>query len=648
MDYRKEIDGLRAIAVIPVIFFHASFESFSGGFVGVDVFFVISGYLITTIILSEKQKGTFSIVNFYERRARRILPALFFVMFVSLPLAWILLVPSDLKDFSQSLISVSFFYSNILFWMESGYFDAAAEMKPLLHTWSLAVEEQYYVLFPLFLTLVWHYRKRWIFGAIIVLGFFSLLLAQWGAYNYPSATFYLLPTRAWELMAGAATAFYLLYGKSNEELIERNSFISELLGILGLSLIFLSIFLFDYTIPFPSLYAFIPILGVIFIILFSSQKTITGRVLGSRFLVGIGLISYSLYLWHQPLFVFVKHYNFGHPSNFVYSLLIILTFIFSYFSWRFVEKPFRAKNVISRKQVFAFSVFGSIIFIVAGVLGHITDGFYKQKISSKDRELLKTAISSPKREECHTRGDNYRKPKDACVYFDNNANWAVFGDSHTVELSYALAEYLKGFNSIKHYSFSGCRPAFLNESLSTNCAQWTDEAVRFIANDVDIKTVVVSYRINAALFGGHESTYPVLPNENTNDQRIKIWKSYKDTINYLLNAGKNVIVVLQAPELRASIERLILREHYLDEKIVGVSKLWWDKRNAYVMDRIHEVPKRAHIIDPTEIFCGNEVCFASSKEISYYFDDDHMSVEGAKLVAKEIVNYVNSLEDSGL
>ena len=162
MNYRREIDGLRALAVLPVILFHAGFQTFSGGFVGVDVFFVISGYLITTIILTEKQAGTFTLINFYERRARRILPALFAVMLVCLPFAWIWLLPQDMKNFSDSLVAVSGFASNILFWRTSGYFEPAAELKPLLHTWSLAVEEQYYVFFPLFLMLTWHLGKRWI------------------------------------------------------------------------------------------------------------------------------------------------------------------------------------------------------------------------------------------------------------------------------------------------------------------------------------------------------------------------------------------------------------------------------------------------------------------------------------------------------
>ena len=183
MKYRKEIDGLRAIAVLPVILFHAGFTTFSGGFVGVDIFFVISGYLITTIIVDEMDKGSFSLLNFYERRARRILPALFFVMLCTLPFAWFWMLPQDLKSFSQSLVAVSAFGSNVLFYLTSGYFDTASELKPLLHTWSLAVEEQFYVLFPLFLMLAWKLGKKWIITLLALVAIVSVLASQWGSTN---------------------------------------------------------------------------------------------------------------------------------------------------------------------------------------------------------------------------------------------------------------------------------------------------------------------------------------------------------------------------------------------------------------------------------------------------------------------------------
>ncbi len=207
MKYRAEIDGLRALAVLPVILFHAGFEWFSGGFIGVDVFFVISGYLITSMIIAEMNEGNFSIVNFYERRARRILPALFFVMFLCLPFAWLWLTPNYLKDFGQSLVAVSTFSSNILFWLEDGYFDPVSELKPLLHTWSLAIEEQYYILFPIFLILTWRFGIKWILILLSLIFLVSLSITQWGSDNAPSAAFYLLPTRGWELLLGVFSAF---------------------------------------------------------------------------------------------------------------------------------------------------------------------------------------------------------------------------------------------------------------------------------------------------------------------------------------------------------------------------------------------------------------------------------------------------------
>ena len=370
MDYRREIDGLRALAVLPVILFHAGFETFSGGFVGVDVFFVISGYLITTIILAELEQGKFSIVNFYERRARRILPALFLVMLVCIPFAWFWLLPSEMKDFSQSLVAVSVFVSNILFWSQSGYFNTAAELKPLLHTWSLAVEEQYYVLFPLFLMLFWKLGKRWILLTLGLVFVASLALAQWGAYAKPAAAFFLLPTRGWELLIGAFAAFYL--SKANRRDFGKG--LSETVGWLGIALISYAVFTYSKTTPFPGFYALVPTIGTVLFILFATQQTSVGRFVGNKAFVGIGLISYSAYLWHQPLFAFAKHIALNKPSNLVYVVLAVLALFMSYFTWKYVEVPFRNKNNFSRKQVFSVSLIFSFIFVSLGLLGHFKSG----------------------------------------------------------------------------------------------------------------------------------------------------------------------------------------------------------------------------------------------------------------------------------
>lgn len=370
MEYRREIDGLRALAVIPVIFFHAGFTPFSGGYVGVDVFFVISGYLITSIIVSERQAGTFSLVNFYERRARRILPALFLVMAACIPLAWFWLLPGDMKDFSQSVLAVSAFISNILFWQQSGYFGIASELKPLLHTWSLAVEEQYYVIFPPLLMALWWLGRRWMTAALALIAAASLAAAQFYAVSAPEATFFLLPTRGWELLIGSFVALYLLRADRTDHGAALNQWGSAL----GIGLIIYSILFFDKNTPFPSFYALMPTVGAAMIILFARPTTFVGTLLSTKLLVGIGLISYSAYLWHQPLFVFARHLSLKAPSNSVFLVLSVLTLFLAYLSWRFVEQPFRRKERFGRKSIFSIAAAGTFGFMSFGLAVSFTEG----------------------------------------------------------------------------------------------------------------------------------------------------------------------------------------------------------------------------------------------------------------------------------
>ncbi|TRY15575.1 acyltransferase family protein [Shewanella hanedai] len=376
MKYRPEIDGLRALAVIPVILFHAGFHIFSGGFVGVDVFFVISGYLITSIILVEMEQGRFSLVNFYERRARRIMPVLFFVMAACFPFAWLYLMPVDMKDFIQSILAVSTFSSNILFWLESDYFDTAAELKPLLHTWSLAVEEQYYIFFPLFLMFTWRMGKTWIVTVLFVVFLLSLALGGWGSYKMSTAAFYLLPMRGWELLIGVFAAFYLSRHTPNAAYIGLNN----VLSLSGLALICFAIFAYDESIPFPGLYALVPTVGTVLIIVFAQQGTLVNRILSQKIFVGIGLISYSAYLWHQPIFAFVKYRSFTDPSAGLMLSLCLGVLVLAYLSWRFVEKPFRNKSAYSRRFVFTFTGVTTSIFLIGGSLLNLSDGFKSREI----------------------------------------------------------------------------------------------------------------------------------------------------------------------------------------------------------------------------------------------------------------------------
>ena len=368
MLYRKEIDGLRALAVIPVILFHGGLEWFSGGYVGVDIFFVISGYLITSIILKEKEAGTFSIAGFYERRARRILPALFFIIFICIPFAWFWLLPHELKDFGKSIVAVTLFASNILFWRESDYFAPDAELIPLLHTWSLAVEEQFYVIFPLIMIFFWAFGRRRLISIISLIALFSLALTEWGWRHFPEANFYLIPTRAWELMIGALVAFYLYQKKQ----LQGN--IRHLGSLIGIGLIVLAIFFLDKTLPFPSLYALAPTIGTALIILFATPDTLVYKLLSQRIFVGIGLISYSAYLWHQPIFVFARIRGMDEPNIGLVLLLSMFAIVLAYFSWRFIELPFRDRSRFTRKQIFSASLIASLTFIGIGSALVISDG----------------------------------------------------------------------------------------------------------------------------------------------------------------------------------------------------------------------------------------------------------------------------------
>lgn len=378
MHYRPEIDGLRAVAVLPVILFHAGYKGFSGGFVGVDIFFVISGFLITSIVLKEIDQQKFSIVNFYERRARRILPALFAVIAVSLILSWNSLSISDMRDYLKSIVAVMTFSSNVLFWTEADYFDTAADLKPLLHTWSLAVEEQFYIVLPLILILARKLRRRWLLSLCIVAATVSLGCAQWASERHPMATFYLLHTRSWELLIGSILAFISLYKHPQIERIRNQAKLAQIGETLGLLLIIVSIYKFNKSTPFPSLYALVPTIGTALIIFFANAQSFIGKQLSNPILVKIGMISYSAYLWHQPLFAYTRRQFFPEPPTHAFPILIALVFILAYASWRFIETPFRNRQKISRKAIFLFAIAGSLAYISVGAFGLQQNGFEKR------------------------------------------------------------------------------------------------------------------------------------------------------------------------------------------------------------------------------------------------------------------------------
>jgi peptidoglycan/LPS O-acetylase OafA/YrhL len=374
LAYRPEIDGMRALAVLPVIAYHAGLRFFGGGYVGVDVFFVISGFLITSLILADDH---FSFVRFYERRARRILPALFVVLVACIPFAVWLMLPYQLANFGKSVAAVSLFSSNIVFWRESGYFAAANELKPLLHTWSLAIEEQFYLVFPIALLGARRLGHRWLavlVGASLVL---SLGVAEWAArHSYAAINYYLIPSRAWELLVGVALALLARVYH------ERRG--AEIFAALGVLLIGYAVIVYDATTPYPSLYTLAPTIGAALVIWFASPSTLIGRALAWRPLVAIGLVSYGAYLWHQPLLAFAR---LGHARPMGVALVLLATFPLAYLSYRYVERPARNPTIVSTRAVFRVAGSSMVAFVGIGGVLVLSRGLLL-RFPAEDRELL--------------------------------------------------------------------------------------------------------------------------------------------------------------------------------------------------------------------------------------------------------------------
>lgn len=628
MEYRKEIDGLRALAVLPVILFHAGFEWFSGGYVGVDVFFVISGYLITTIIISEMALNTFSIVNFYERRARRILPALFFVMLVCLPFAWLWLIPSDLKDFGQSLVAVSTFSSNILFWSESGYFDINTDLKPLLHTWSLAVEEQYYILFPLFLMMTWRMGIKWILTILVFTFFVSLALAHWGAFNRPGANFYLLPTRGWELLIGVFAAFYL---KNNSNL--KSHFVNQMLSLLGFCMVIYSIVAFDADTPFPSLYALIPTVGTVLLILSAVPNTLVHSFLGLKPIVGIGLLSYSAYLWHQPLLAFARHRLLGDVSDLLLIGLCIASILMAWFSWRFIEAPFRNKRKINRRAIFILSAVGMLGFISVGAFIHFTNGLERFKVASyteqefRNYEMIKNS----------TGYDMYNHMfSDGCKMWEKDTRnlsqslvqkckeqygspIIVLGDSHAMNIHNIFSKSDK-YEFVIGISQGGCRP---HENY--NFCHY-DSFVEFLNQNKDLKPIVIFHQTGTALIKNEEGAYyPPLNKKFFFDvEKVKRIADYLAKI-----ADLNIHVIWLGPFTEYSID-----PSRFATKIFNVPQINFTSFSSIehqIQSEIKENIKFKYIPFNTLYMQNTQVVF---NNCLIWRDADHFSICGEDIIAK--------------
>ena len=662
-NYRPEIDGLRALAVLPVVFFHAGFSLFGGGYVGVDIFFVISGYLITRIIYEEILSNNFSLIEFYQRRARRILPALYLVVVLSILIAYWLLPGSGFKSTMQSVVAVSSFLPNVYFSLTSGYFDGASELKPLLHTWSLGVEEQYYAFFPLLLTffIVKKIRPLYLFGTVFVLSF--ALCVYFGTHN-PQFNFYSLPTRSWELMLGAFAAL-LEYRKQQCS----NNYRNNIVSLFGLVLIGLSVFVLDSNTSFPGWWALLPTCGAFLVIAYGKDKTFVANLLSHPLLVGIGLISYSIYLFHHPVFSFLRWYYIVVDGS-KYIVAIVLIILLAFLSWRFVEKPFRNKRFVSDKLAFFYAFIGGVGILLIGVLGHYNIIHSRADTLAFESNYLKW---NDDLNPCHLREGQWRELNNTeCKLGDPNSmpTIALIGDSHAhsfrSELDIILKrEHLAGIQ----LTYTACPPVrdiyFPHKPVNHKCKEWNYYVFNYLKSHPEIQYVLLSSRWTAYLEGelfdnnegGREArinlaAYPISNGIDLDsvNRKEKVAALYTRAIDDYLKAGKKVILIYPIPEAGFNLAVDIFKPEFKsNDTDLSTSYNLFEHRNEASIHALDSVGMSPSLwrIRPERIFCNSfreGRCVTQLNGIPLYFDTNHVNGVGAHLLLQDITSILNSKE----
>lgn len=563
MQYRSDIDGLRALAVAPIVLFHAHVPGFAGGYVGVDIFFVISGFLITSILAEEMGQGRFSFAAFYARRIRRLLPALMVMLAVVSAAAPFVLLPDDLAAFGRSVAATVLLSSNLLFWSESGYFDVASELKPLLHIWSLSIEEQFYLVFPLLLFAL-HRAGRRPLPVVILLFAASLAASIHFVRIDPSATFYLLPTRAFEFLIGSLLALGIVRPPAM-------GFAREGLALGGMVLILYAVATFDQSTPFPGWMALIPCIGTALIILAGGQGAVTrvGRLLGLGAVVFLGRISYSVYLWHWPIAVGWVYLE-GRPSGFVApTLLVVASLIAGALSWRFVEVPFRRMPVGSLRSTFLPAGSAVVLFTALGIGTSflLSDDDRIARLYGADIAAIRT-MTTPvlSRSDCIA-VDRSSLERNGCVIGDRASppSVALIGDSFADVLAAPLGERLGATGrSGLPFVFYSC-PAILGTTRDEvidrmpgwvrQCRSYWETSIAAIKADPAIRVVVMSNNYDwylrrlSTLNGRPLLSADTAPGAST-IQVDAILRQLETTVEGLAATGKTVIFVGTSPSGR--------------------------------------------------------------------------------------------------
>jgi peptidoglycan/LPS O-acetylase OafA/YrhL len=632
VQYRPEIDGLRAVAVGGVVLSHAGVAALSGGFMGVDVFFVISGYLITSIMLAEKAAGHFSLMTFYYRRARRILPALFLVLLVSIPLAWWLMLPEQFMDFGRSVGATAIFLSNVHFWERTGYFDTSSKLLPLLHTWSLAVEEQFYLLYPLIFIVAQRIARNALLYVLLLLILLSAWLAQWGASYRPEVNFFFSFSRFWELLVGAAIACLPTFHPKPWH---------KWPTLLGLGLISISYIVFSEATATPSLFTFVPVAGAALVLMFGAQSGLAKTLLTLPIVVGLGVISYSVYLWHQPVFAFARLYFVIEVPKTTMLALIGIVLGLSWLSWQYVEQPFRRGKTSTKRKVFAASGAGIVFFLVTGILLSETDlNRYRysaealQLLNYRDtyREATLNTADGQYLTRCFDDGASNPRPDLIKCMEPQLGVPIIWGDSH----AQALASGFLRLNLRPGLAAAaGCPPL-----ITTGSAQDWDSCR------------VLNEKVLSKLLQAKQGTLLVL-----HANWALVLKSEKIKLSTPDALIEQLSVTLKAVRrVRPDIKVLIVGgvpqwgeglPVYLYRLGLGLDSVHYVKapEPALLLDLNHRLRSLAadegvSFFDPFDVLCNSTGCLATldyrGRIVPTAWDYGHLTAEGASLIAKEL------------
>jgi len=635
ITYRPEIDGLRAIAVLSVIFYHAGFGFLPYGFLGVDIFFVISGYLITSILLIDLANQQFSLVQFCERRARRILPALTMVLIVTTVFAWSWLLPHELQRYGDSLFSTSLFHSNLYFANQSGYFSPDSQELPLLHTWSLAVEEQFYFLFPLLLFVAYQFFKK--------LGFALLVLGLVGSFAYfllfafkSDAIYYLPYTRAWELMLGVLCAVGLQHKP-----IPQASIKQDILPLFGLLLIYLAMTVklkySPYNLGIVTLQA---CLGAAILIYCCRAHGLIKHILSAKWLVAVGLISYSAYLWHNPILTFSRvKFNYEDGSDYGY-LIVVVTLLLAWLSYKWIEQPFRNKSKFNRHQIFTWSLISIVGLATIGFVLAKNEGFANRASLQSIKHYAEVRNQKGWGEHyCDANKVNSKLGSTVCLIGDKQQkpSGVLWGDSLGGSLLYGMNDVLKEKNLAFYAVISNaCPPIEGLHHPQYDChSKRHEQTIEILKNDNSLKYLVwVGNFIGAMNSIGTPIKIGNLP---TTPELVQ--QSMLNTLNKLINHNKSVVLVKTPPIMPLSVPEFYMRKILNGHKNELVITFESYKDFLEPLEPIIEnAPRSVSILSTEKFFCDSNYCYArNSKDELLYVDTNHFSQKKSLQIAKKII-----------